>query len=61
MTNRNWEERWNAIEREANETQRMIDELKSCRHSTMSSIHERHEELDERLKRTDAILDELLK
>ena len=58
---RNWEIGWNKIEDEMNKTQRMLDELKSTRRSTMSSIHERHEELDKRLKRTNAILDELLK
>lgn len=58
---RNWEIGWNAIEDEMSETQRLLDELKYRRRSTMSSIHERHEKLDERLKRTDVILDELLK
>lgn len=61
MTNRTWEDRWNEIERESNETQRLLDELKAHRHSTMNSIHERHEDLSERLARTSAILDELLK
>ena len=61
MTHRNWKIGWNKIEDEMNETQKLLDELKSYRHSTMGSIHERHEELDERLKRTDVILDELLK
>ena len=61
MTNRNWEIGWNAIEDEMSKTQRLLDELKSHRRSTMSSIHERHEDLSERLKRTDVILDELLK
>lgn len=58
---RNWEIGWNKIEREANETQRLLDELKYRRRSTMNSTYERHEDLSIRLKRTNAILDELLK
>lgn len=58
---RNWEERWNAIEDEMSETQRLLDELKYRRRSTMNSTYERHEDLSIRLKRTNAILDELLK
>lgn len=61
MAKRTWEERWNEIEREANETQRLLDELKYHRRSTMNSTYERHEDLSIRLKRTDTILDELLK
>lgn len=61
MRRRNWEIGWNRIEEEANETRRLLDNLRVSREAILERSRECHEELQKRLARTDAMLDELLK